>query len=75
MLTGVLDSDEANLGGKMGFIFFGLCVFAWVVLYFEIPEMKHRTYAELDEMFEKRLPTREFSKYVCDAAVVPIEKV
>jgi hypothetical protein len=29
-----------------------------IVIYIEIPEMKGRTYDELDEMFEKCVPTR-----------------
>ena len=47
--------DEANLGGKTGFFFTGLCLVGLAVIYFEIPEMKGRTYEELDEMFELRL--------------------
>jgi hypothetical protein len=61
----MFNADEANLGGKMGFFFFGLCAIGAVVIFLEIPETKGRTYAELDEMFEKRLPTRQFSTYVC----------
>jgi SP family sugar:H+ symporter-like MFS transporter len=35
----------------------------WV--YFYLPEIKNRTLEEIDEMFEARLPARQFRKYVC----------
>lgn len=59
----MFDADEGNLGGKCGFVFFGLCVIGVVVIFFDIPEMKNRTYAELDELFESRVPTRKFAKH------------
>jgi SP family general alpha glucoside:H+ symporter-like MFS transporter len=59
----MFDADEANLGGKMGFFFFGLCVIGLVVVFLEVPEMKNKTYAELDELFEARVPTRKFKTY------------
>lgn len=68
----MFDVGEADLGGKMGFFFFGLCVISFIVVYIEVPEMKNRTYAELDEMFEKRLPTRLFSTYVCENAITRV---
>ena len=58
--------DEANLGGKTGFFFTGLCLVGLAVIYFEIPEMKGRTYEKLDEMFEMRLPTRAFKGYTVE---------
>jgi len=38
-----------------------------IYLYFCFPEMKGRTYLELEEMFQARLPAREFSKHVCQS--------
>lgn len=34
-------------------------------MYFYLPEIKNRTLEEIDEMFEARLPARQFRKYVC----------
>ncbi|KAH7140076.1 maltose permease MAL61 [Dactylonectria estremocensis] len=59
----MFNSDEGNLGGKTGLFFAGLCVIAWSVLFFELPEMKNRTYLQLDEMFENKVKTRHFRKY------------
>lgn len=35
--------------------------FVWT--YFYVPETKGRTYEELDIMFERKVPTREFTDY------------
>jgi SP family general alpha glucoside:H+ symporter-like MFS transporter len=61
----MFDVDAGNLGGKVGFIFSFLCACGFILIWVEIPETKNRTYAELDEMFEKKLPTRQFKNYVC----------
>ncbi len=58
-------ADAGNLGGKVGFIFAVLSAIALAIVWFEIPEMKNRTFAELDEMFELKLPTRMFNNYTC----------
>ena len=52
-----------KLGHQTGFSFAGLSLIASVVMFLEIPEMKDLTYSQLDEMFEKRVPTRAFARY------------
>lgn len=61
----MFNADEGNLGGKCGFIFGGLCIVGFALSWLCIPETKKRTFAELDEMFEKKVPTRAFKNYVC----------
>ncbi|KAL1888149.1 hypothetical protein Sste5346_009759 [Sporothrix stenoceras] len=34
-----------------------------IVMWFVIPETKNRSYVELDEMFELKVPTRQFATY------------
>jgi MFS transporter, SP family, general alpha glucoside:H+ symporter len=63
----MFDADQGNLGGKCGFVFFALCVIGVTVIFFEIPEMKNRTYAELNTLFESRVPTRKFGKDVLNS--------
>lgn len=41
-----MNPDEANLGGKVGFIFGGLAALGVVWAYFYIPETKNRTVDE-----------------------------
>ena len=45
---------------------FNTLLFVWA--FFRLPEAKNKTYAELDDLFEKRVPAREFSKYTYDPA-------
>ena len=59
----LINPDEANLRGKLGFFFGGLSAPCLVWCYFRVPEMKGRTYEELDIMFERNVPTKEFGKY------------
>ena len=40
-----------------------------IITYFCLPETKGRTSAELDEMFEARLPARKFKGYISALAV------
>jgi SP family general alpha glucoside:H+ symporter-like MFS transporter len=60
----LINPDEANLGGKLGFFFGGLSIPCLVWCWLRVPEMKGRTYEELDLMFERNVPTREFKTYV-----------
>jgi len=46
-----------------------------VWIYFFLPEIKNRTLEEVDEMFEAKLPARNFRKYVCTGPRVPEEKI
>lgn len=55
--------DNANWGGKTAFFFTGLSFVIALAIYLEVPEMNKRTYVELDEMFEMRLPTRQFKHH------------
>ncbi|CAI7574182.1 unnamed protein product [Penicillium pancosmium] len=59
------NTDEANLGGKIGWIFAAMGAAALVGVYFIIPETKGRSFEELDEMFNENVGTRAFRKYQC----------
>ncbi|KAI1504748.1 general substrate transporter [Biscogniauxia marginata] len=64
----LINPDQANLGGKICFVFFAPSVPMCVYLYFCLPEMKGRNYVELEEMFQNRVPARKFKGYVCHGA-------
>jgi SP family general alpha glucoside:H+ symporter-like MFS transporter len=60
----LINPAEANLKGKLGFFFGGLSLPCLVWCWYRVPEMKGRTYEELDIMFERKVETRQFRDYV-----------
>ncbi|CAM1505990.1 Fc.00g116270.m01.CDS01 [Cosmosporella sp. VM-42] len=63
----ILNPSAWNLRGKGGFIWAGICfcILSWS--YFRLPETEGRSVAELDILFEKMIPARQF----CEAQVDP----
>lgn len=61
----ITSPEAGNLGVKAAFIFGG-CVFLTTIwAYFYIPETKARTVAEVDEMYDIKLPMRKWRNYKC----------
>jgi len=60
----MINPDQANMRGKIGFFFGGLAAICLVWAYFRVPETGGRTYEELDSMFERNIKTRDFKNYV-----------
>ncbi|KFA56682.1 hypothetical protein S40293_06223 [Stachybotrys chartarum IBT 40293] len=60
----MVNPDEGNLRGKVGFIFGGLALlgFAWSWVY--VPELKGRRYDEIDRMFRSRVKPRKMGSHV-----------
>lgn len=59
----MINADQANMRGKLGFFFGGLALLCFAWSFLRVPETKHRTYEELDIMFERGVRTREFKDY------------
>lgn len=59
----LFNPDQANLGAKVAFIFGALSILSTVYLWFFQPEVSGRSYEELDELFMKRVPARQFEGY------------
>ncbi|KND88082.1 Maltose permease MAL31 [Tolypocladium ophioglossoides CBS 100239] len=59
----MLNSDEANWGGKAGFLFGAISFVCFIWCFFRLPESRGRTYEELDILFQRRVPARQFKKY------------
>ncbi|CAI7656290.1 unnamed protein product [Penicillium bialowiezense] len=74
VLPYLFNPDQANLGAKVSFIFGGLATLCLVYLWFYQPETAARTYAELDEMFVKKIPARKFKRYQTDAQTMGAAK-
>ncbi|ORY34545.1 putative maltose porter [Naematelia encephala] len=58
----MLNPTSGNLGGKCGYVWGATALICWVTAYFCLPEMKGRSYREIDIMFKRRIPARQFAK-------------
>ncbi|GAB7330434.1 hypothetical protein MBLNU13_g02049t1 [Cladosporium sp. NU13] len=62
----MLNPDSADLGGKCGYVWGGTGLFCFVMAYFFLPEMKGRSYREIDILFNRKVPARQWKKTVVD---------
>ncbi|KAH8765046.1 maltose permease [Diaporthe sp. PMI_573] len=69
----LINSGNANLGAKVAFVFFGPSLLFSVYLYLCFPEMKGRSCLELEEMFQKNVPTKDFTSYSCVVDLVDVD--
>ncbi|KAI1266372.1 sugar transporter [Xylariaceae sp. FL1019] len=65
--TYMVSNTEWNWSGKSGFFWGGTAFITFVWAYFRLPEIKGRTYEELDILFMNKVPARQFSKTHVDA--------
>ena len=62
----MLNTTGWNLAGKCGYVWGGTALFCWVVAYFFLPELKHRSYRESDILFNRKIPARKFKATIID---------
>ncbi|KAJ8116715.1 hypothetical protein OPT61_g1915 [Boeremia exigua] len=62
----MLNQDQADLGGKCGYVWAGTGFVCFVMAYFYIPEMKGRSYREIDILFKRKVPARQWTKTAVD---------
>lgn len=62
----MLNPTGWNLAGKCGYVWGSTAVVCWVMAYFFLPELKGRSYRELDILFRRKTPARKFKKTVID---------
>ncbi|KAF4333989.1 high-affinity glucose transporter RGT2 [Fusarium beomiforme] len=60
---------RGNLGPKTYLVFAGWMAGCITITYLYLPETKGRTPAELDAMFEARVPARKFKNYQCNLSM------
>lgn len=56
-----LNSGAWNWGARAAYFWAGSCLLSVVWVFFRLPEPRGRTYAELDVLFERRVPARKFA--------------
>lgn len=69
VLPYLINPDAANLGAKIGFMYGGFGIAIIFFVYFCVPEYYNRSLEELDEMFMKKVPARNFTNFVCVGTV------
>ncbi|KAM3078634.1 hypothetical protein ACMFMG_006502 [Clarireedia jacksonii] len=57
----MLNPTAWNWKAHTSFFWAGSCLLCTTWAYFRLPEPRHRTYAELDVLFERRVPARKFA--------------
>ncbi|KAJ5730328.1 uncharacterized protein N7483_004836 [Penicillium malachiteum] len=55
----------AGMSLSIGYFYAGMTALSMIIVYFFIPDYNGRSYAQIDELFERRIPARKFSKIVC----------
>ncbi|RSL40815.1 hypothetical protein CEP54_016010 [Fusarium duplospermum] len=60
----LFNSDYANLKAKIGYVFGAFMLIFAILAFLYVPETRRRTYEELDELFMKKVPTRQFRTFV-----------
>ncbi|KAH6991430.1 general substrate transporter [Ilyonectria sp. MPI-CAGE-AT-0026] len=56
----LINTDDANLGGKAAFVWVGLCLLCLIWAWVEVPEFKGLSSADMDSLFAAKRPTRRF---------------
>lgn len=62
----MLNPDQANLGGKCGYVWAGTAFVCLAMAYIWLPEMKNRSYREIDILFKRHVPARKWKKTIVD---------
>ncbi|KAH7142587.1 alpha-glucosides permease MPH2/3 [Dactylonectria estremocensis] len=62
----MLNPEYGNMGGKCGYVWGATGLICTVVAFFYLPEMKNRSYREIDIMFKRKIPARQWKKTVID---------
>ncbi|KAF5024667.1 hypothetical protein F66182_3289 [Fusarium sp. NRRL 66182] len=59
----MVNPDQGNLKGKVGFVFGGLGLFGLIWAWAFVPELKGRRYDEIDHMFHNKVSPRNMGSY------------
>lgn len=57
----MINPDEANMGGKVAFIFFAILLVGDIWAFFTYPETKGRSFEEIDALFDRGVSPRHFA--------------
>lgn len=63
----MINRDEANMRGKVGFFFGGLALLCLAWSWTSLPELRGRAYYEADVLFNQKIKTKDFPKMIVTA--------
>ncbi|KAI0195898.1 general substrate transporter [Astrocystis sublimbata] len=58
----LLNPTGGNLGGKCGYVWAGTGLVCLILAFFYLPEMRGRSYREIDILFKRKVPARKWKK-------------
>ena len=62
----MLNPTAWDMKGKAAFVWAGTASCVWVACYFFLPECKDRSFRELDILFHRKVPARQFATTFID---------
>lgn len=62
----MLNPTGWNLAGKCGYVWGSTACVCWIMAYFFLPELKHRSYRESDILFNRKVSARKFKTTIVD---------
>lgn len=62
----MLNTEGWDLAGKCGYVWGCTAIVCWLGAFFFLPELKHRSYREIDILFNRKVPARKFKSTVID---------
>ncbi|KAI3394008.1 hypothetical protein diail_3325 [Diaporthe ilicicola] len=62
----LLNPTGWNVAGKCGYVWGGTACVCWAAAFFGLPELKDRSYREIDILFNRKVPARHFKKTEID---------
>ncbi|KAL2074546.1 hypothetical protein VTL71DRAFT_8324 [Oculimacula yallundae] len=62
----MLNDDKWHLGGKSGYVWAGTAFFCTAMAWWFVPEMKNRSFREIDILFQRRVQARKWKHTVVD---------
>ncbi|CDK24451.1 unnamed protein product [Kuraishia capsulata CBS 1993] len=63
VLPYMFNPDQANMGSKINFIFTGMSFMSLFVFYFFQPETAGRSFEEIDELYNSKVPLRKWKNH------------
>ncbi|CDK26248.1 unnamed protein product [Kuraishia capsulata CBS 1993] len=75
VLPYIFNPDQANLGPKTMFIFAGISTLFTIYVYYFQTETANRSFEEIDEMYNNKVPFRKFKGYQTEISKVGNEQI